>query len=1375
MSSELATTAPPSSGFQPHRMVDVESYIDRRIEETRRHVRGVDLTVALLRLAIGVLAYLLLAMVLDHWVLAGGLGRGWRFLLWAVLVLTAGGYCARYVVPLLIHRINPIYAAQTIERTRPTFKNGLINFLLLRREAAAIQNDELAKRVYQGLQVHTASELSRVTVGTTVDRLQVIRLGYLLASLVAVGCLYFVLSPKNPLVSFGRVIFPWARIGVPTRVSIEGITPGDAVAYQGDHVMVSAEVHGLRAGEPVNLYYSSVDGHRVDQAVPMRVPEGGFRHQGELPPGSAGLQHSLLYWIAAGDAKSPTFRIDVQIPPAIVVDRVEYDYPAYTGLPQRVAVREGDLRAIEGTRVTIHGAANFPIAQARIELEGDSRPTLPMTADGSTAIGRLTLAMSREDPSRPEYRWYQLRFTDPEGRENRRPIRHRIEVIPDQKPQVRFLDPPPDGTQLPVNGALELKVRAEDPDFGLRRVELRAERANRSLLIPPLLKKPRPEKPHQGPLEATYLFQPKRLDLKPGDRVAYWVEAADCKEKAEDPGFQGNVAETERRTLLIVAEDPTTPEQSRAKQGAGAKSAGQQPSDAAQKPDDGMTPEEKPAQPGDAAQATKGDQDSPAQGSKPQPSKTRSPSSSPDAKPEDSGDPSHDDSQPGPGQPKSGGNVGGKAEGKTGKTDDQSKVAQSSKPSDADEMSNADSAESANSQGANSQGRGAPSGAQGRTTESADRQQDQQPAPIDGDTNPGEAFERILEDQRRQQSQARSAAQGNQSDSSQMPSDQQPEAARAANEKPSSGQQEAEGPQSAARPKKGEEDKPPDGQPPSGQESSDARSEPNTRKGQSSPKAAQPKPSGSEAGSEDQPTDRQNAQATQEGIQAAKGDRSPSGGAGEKKATAPAEKPDGQSRKSEDASARGETAKNGPQGDKTAKTPRNQDHPPEGPESEKPDEQGKAGSDASGDKSDKGAKEDQVGQGAMNQGSDAEPKAGQTDPQAKSGAKTPPSKGNEESKGGPRSTEQGQSGDSRRGGKRDETSSDASQPQAPQGSDSASRPEAPGADRTEDGKSPMPSESSNPAANRQDAGDGQRKDASKGGDEAPSPSISPKPSTAKSDSEGDRSADGKTGGGQQSKQSGQGTPGSQTPADQGKEGAQEKGEGEVGNKPGEQSMSEQASGKSAEQGQGRGEGSGKTSAGAEVGKRPPPGDPSRQKAEGAKSGPPQQEAPAGKNPSQKGGSTLGNPTEGGGEPGEATTGEPPAAPPLPPPDDPNLEYARKQTTLALEHLADQLDKDRSELLERLGWDRAYAENFLRQWKQMLQAANQPGPQGEAAKRELDKALKSLGLRPTRSEVQKAKTPADNLQQLQDSGRIPPPVEWRDYFKAYTEGVAGNKE
>ena len=67
-------------------------------------------------------------------------------------------------------------------------------------------------------------------------------------------------------------------------------------------------------------------------------------------------------------------------------------------------------------------------------------------------------------------------------------------------------------------------------------------------------------------------------------------------------------------------------------------------------------------------------------------------------------------------------------------------------------------------------------------------------------------------------------------------------------------------------------------------------------------------------------------------------------------------------------------------------------------------------------------------------------------------------------------------------------------------------------------------------------------------------------------------------------------------------------------------------------------------------------------------------------------------------------------------EDPNLEFARKQTDLALEYLRDQMAKDKSSLLEQLGWSREDAEGFLRRWDEMKRAAGQQGPAGDTARK-----------------------------------------------------------
>lgn len=167
---------------------------------------------------------------------------------------------------------------------------------------------------------------------------------------------------------------------MPTRVTVENVEPGNTVAFLGEFVAVSADVKGLNQDEPVLLHYSTADGEMLDQTAPMIEENRAYRRQARLPPDARGLQQDYSYFITAGDFKTATYTIRTQIPPLITVDKVDYHYPPYTGIPDRSAERQGDLRAIEGTEITVHATANQAIDRAEIDFSGavarhtDGRP-----------------------------------------------------------------------------------------------------------------------------------------------------------------------------------------------------------------------------------------------------------------------------------------------------------------------------------------------------------------------------------------------------------------------------------------------------------------------------------------------------------------------------------------------------------------------------------------------------------------------------------------------------------------------------------------------------------------------------------------------------------------------------------------------------------------------------------------------------------------------------------------------------------------------------------------------------------------------------------------------------------------------------------------
>ncbi len=125
-----------------------------------------------------------------------------------------------------------------------------------------------------------------------------------------------------------------------------------------------------------------------------------------------------------------------------------------------------------------------------------------------------------------------------------------------------------------------------------------------------------------------------------------------------------------------------------------------------------------------------------------------------------------------------------------------------------------------------------------------------------------------------------------------------------------------------------------------------------------------------------------------------------------------------------------------------------------------------------------------------------------------------------------------------------------------------------------------------------------------------------------------------------------------------------------------------------------------------------------------------------------------------------------------PPDEANLDYARRQTELALEHLRDQLAKEKPPLLDKLGWSKEDARRFLEKWDAMKRRADQSGPQADAARKQFNDALRSLGLQPRGTELRHGGVAQDKRENLRDPRNFVPPPEWDDQMRAYTRGVAG---
>lgn len=1293
------------------KLVRYHDYIDEKIESTRRMVKIVDLATALMELTVVLLAFLFVYALAEHWVIKGGFSFAVRCVLFGLVLVGVGWFAVRRLWPLCILAINPVYAAQTIEHGSPTLKNGLINLLLFRE-----RRTEIPDAVYRTLEEQAAHGLTRVPVDTAVDRTQLIRLGYVLIAIVAIGAIYKVLSPKDPFVAAERVLMPWADLVPASRVSISDVAPGTQTISRGEFFDVTAEVRGLAEDESVVLRYTTEDGQIKGRAIPMKASGDHVKFSGRLADGadgpeSIGLTRSSTYWLEAGDARSLDYAVTVVPAASILVERVEYDYPTYTGYVDRTVDGVGDIHAIEGTKITVHARANGPIREANVDFDADGRRDLTMSASEQKAHAQFELAL-RDDRITPKHASYVLRFTNEEGRANHDPVKHSIIVERDYEPEAGIRSPQEESLDVRQDQVVAIECEARDPDFALSKVRLRGQTGGRDVLDQQLLKVEGKQ------VTTTYRLTPNTAGLKAGDEFEYWIEASDNRTP------KPNLTATKHKKLRILSPNPAQqpppnqlaqndrqqrpqPDQGQGDKGQQGKQGGEQ-----QKGNDGGQGQ---AQQGQGQQgqgqqgqgkAGQGQQnqgegqqgEGSQQGKADQQQGSGNAQSRPDGAAQNGEGNEHGneqgDQQKQPGAQGQGGGKQSKPGDSKGNEGDQQQPNseqnaggnQQSKGSQQQQQGTRDKAGEQNA-GQNSQQQNGGQKSEGQPQ--SNQAEEKPPVSSEGD-NDAEAFDRIQKHMEQngelkkddaasgekqgaqQQEKAGQQEKGEQGQAEKQQGDKQQgkqgdkqTGKQGQNSEKQQGNQQ-QGEQGKGEQAKGSQEQKPGAQQPGGQQKNE-QGEGGAQTRKDDLKNGE-KPNGEPQGQEKSPGGEQTSSKGDSG--AGQQQKDSQGSPNSKPEMKPTEKPEQQPSK----------------GDQS-----NQAESPAGANSKKEsDSHGDQGGDkAGGGEEGGGQKSQRDGTGSAGQNQSADNGAGQ------SGEK---GKGENSSEGGKdaKSTEKTGSSDGKTQGK-------GSQQRDGAGDKQGGQKDNQGGDQN--------------AAGEQKAG-GQQKEGNEQG----------KGQRAKGDKEN-------------SKQQGANEKGNE----QGKQGAKQDGQDQqAGKQPGQEGNKQQG-----KQGEKQGE-----------------------KNEGK-----QQDQDAGKD-SGKGkegadnSAAGGGSPEGGGKPGSVAMpnhgGETPDG------EEANLEYARKQTDLVVDKLADQLKKKKidDKLLKDLGWSEDELRRFVERWQQRRDAANRNDASADAAKKELDDALRSLGLQ--RDKLQQGAVKKDTMRDLQQGYHGPVPAEYKDRLRAYNQGVSRAK-
>jgi hypothetical protein len=585
-----------------------DRYLAKRLAAAGADYKGVALTTFLLGAGVAGIVWLATGIILEHWVVSGGLSRPvrWAWLVTGLVALVAA--IIRWVVPLLRYRVNLVYAARAIEREHPELHNDLVNTVLVKAHP-----EVSPPMVVRSLERRTAKRLSDVPAEGVIDRTTALRLAFALAALVGMACLYELFAPKSFVASAARLLAPWASWAAPSRVAIQtrelswrmpgeraggddggadgpdrrrlAVESGVVTLVRGRQLVVSADIRGLRRDEEpiVTVTPLAANGgiergsaswqakmDRGEAVAGLRAPAESTRLKRfavALPDAARGLDEPVEIVISAGDARSEPVRIAVVDSPSLLVRELRYDYPSYTRRQPETVEWQGDIRAVEGTQVTIVAECNQPLDAAWIDFECDGDHDLPFNKR-ATDLARVTKSFPLQmnaDRSGPAHAFYRLIFRpraasgaarEPEVIE---PMEHRIEVIPDLAPEVSIEEPRQSPLRVPPGGPVAIRVRALDPDFGLARVSI--ETRLRGGPTQPGITLLAEEK--AGIFKGSARIVPERLGAGPGSVLEYRAVAVDTR--PETP----NIAHTGWQSLEIDASAPPRPPEDQAPRSAG--------------------------------------------------------------------------------------------------------------------------------------------------------------------------------------------------------------------------------------------------------------------------------------------------------------------------------------------------------------------------------------------------------------------------------------------------------------------------------------------------------------------------------------------------------------------------------------------------------------------------------------------------------------------------------------------------------------------------------------------------------------------------------------------------------------------------------------
>ncbi len=361
-------------------------------------------------------------------------------------------------------RLTEDQVALAIERQSPGTSNRLINSLQISRAGGGEHETAVLRENHASLKTITLRQAAKM-------RPALVRLAFA-AVVVGIGACFYTFKRDHFANAASRLFQPFAQIAPIYRTTLD-VEPGDAVAAPGGTVSIRVRIHGER---PARLALQQFIGDKrsIEQ---LPVPAGAetveytFRN----------LQRSLTYTVTGGDYTTPTFNIDVPLPPQVNLVRATLTLPEYTRLaPQKIEAHGGDIEALRGTRAAVTFVLDQPADSAVLLLDAVAKNTNGKVQIFDAAAETRTVALTRI--SATEFGGeivfdgtpaYQVRVQ--RGKQAPGPsVKYGLRALPDQPPQLSLTGLERQ-TEAQLGAELPVKISATD-DYGIAEIGIFARK-----------------------------------------------------------------------------------------------------------------------------------------------------------------------------------------------------------------------------------------------------------------------------------------------------------------------------------------------------------------------------------------------------------------------------------------------------------------------------------------------------------------------------------------------------------------------------------------------------------------------------------------------------------------------------------------------------------------------------------------------------------------------------------------------------------------------------------------------------------------------------------------------------------------------------------